>query len=104
NLAIQDAVAAANRLGGPLRNRGGTAGHFADVRGRRLFPTRATPPAPVFHPDNVPNRLLASRPTPAPPWAGPLLDRWPVLRRIPPRRVGVGFRPELGRALSRSRS
>src|SRR5207237_8231445 len=40
NLAIQDAVAAANRLAGPLRAGYVTDGDLAMVQRRRMFPTR----------------------------------------------------------------
>jgi 2-polyprenyl-6-methoxyphenol hydroxylase-like FAD-dependent oxidoreductase len=94
NLAIQDAVAAANRLLGPLR-----AGHIgtdvlADVQRRRTFPTRATQRLQLLVQDNILSRVLASRQMPAPPWPVRLINRCPLLQRIPARLVGVGFRPE----------
>jgi 2-polyprenyl-6-methoxyphenol hydroxylase-like FAD-dependent oxidoreductase len=94
NLAIQDAVAAANRLVGPLRNGVVSERDLSDVQGRRMFPTRATQRVQVFIHDKFLSRVLASRTTPAPPWPVRLLDRWPILRRIPARIVGLGFRPE----------
>jgi len=91
---IQDAVAAANRLVGPLRNGVVSERDLSDVQGRRMFPTRATQRVQVFIHDKFLSRVLASRTTPAPPWPVRLLDRWPILRRIPARIVGLGFRPE----------
>src|SRR5262249_5568059 len=94
NLAIQDAVAAANRLVGPLRNGAVSERDLSDVQRRRMFPTRATQRMQVFIHDKLLSRVLASRTTPAPPWVVRLLGHWPILQRIPARIVGLGFRPE----------
>ena len=94
NLAIQDAVAAANRLAEPLR--AGTVSEIdlAQVQRRRTFPTRATQWLQVQIQNKILSRVLASRKTPAPPWLLRLVDRCPLLQRIPARLVGIGFRPE----------
>jgi len=94
NLAIQDAVAAANRLVGPLRNGAVSECDLSDVQRRRMFPTRATQRIQVFIHDKFLSRVLASRTTPAPPWVVRLMGHWPILQRIPARIVGLGFRPE----------
>ncbi|HJZ32577.1 MAG TPA: FAD-dependent oxidoreductase [Hyphomicrobiaceae bacterium] len=94
NLAIQDAVAAANLLADPLRNERLTLRHLEAVQERRLFPTRATQRLQVLVQNNVLKRLLASHTTPKPPLPVRLLDRFPVLQRIPARLIGVGIRPE----------
>jgi 2-polyprenyl-6-methoxyphenol hydroxylase-like FAD-dependent oxidoreductase len=94
NLAIQDAVAAANILAGPL-----SAGHVSDddlenVERRREFPTRMTQRLQLFIHRNVIYRVVTSdRPTRVP-WYLRLLLSIPLVRRIPPRIIGVGFRPE----------
>jgi 2-polyprenyl-6-methoxyphenol hydroxylase-like FAD-dependent oxidoreductase len=94
NLAIQDAVAAANRLAGPLQTGAISTDALADVQRRRTFPTRATQRMQLLIQDNVLSRVLGSREAPSPPWPVRLLGRCPVLQRIPARLVGIGFRPE----------
>lgn len=103
NLAIQDAVAAANRLTGPLLNKTITERDLAGVQRRREFPTRATQRLQVFVQDRIIRRVLekgnqpaksASLPSGSLPLPLRLMNRFPILRRIPARIVGVGFRPE----------
>jgi 2-polyprenyl-6-methoxyphenol hydroxylase-like FAD-dependent oxidoreductase len=94
NLAIQDAVAAANRLAEPLRAGSVTEDDLAAVQRRRMFPTQATQWLQVFIQNNVLRRVLVSRVTPTPPWPVRLLGRSPLLQRIPARLVGLGIRPE----------
>ena len=91
NLAIQDAVAAANRLAAPLRAGAVSDDDLAAVQRRRTFPTRATQWLQVLVQNNVLSRVLASRQKPAPPWPVRLLSRCPLLQRIPARLVGVGL-------------
>jgi 2-polyprenyl-6-methoxyphenol hydroxylase-like FAD-dependent oxidoreductase len=94
NLAIQDAVAAANILADPLSR--GTPGPevLRSVQERRSFPTRATQSMQVFIQNNVIERVLdASKPVTLA-WPFKLIQKWPYLRRIPARFIGVGFRPE----------
>ncbi len=93
NLAIQDAVAAANILAEPLLTRAAHAAELASVQKRREFPTRATQRMQIAVQNNVIKRVLASRRIQAP-WILKLLDRWPLLQRIPARIIGMGFRPE----------
>src|SRR6185503_16177606 len=93
NLAIQDAVATANILAERLtRNTVGLA-DLERVQRRRDFPTRMTQSVQVFMQNNVIDRVLGNTDFRAP---APLklFNRWPFLRRIPARLVGVGFRPE----------
>src|SRR5258708_31831402 len=94
NLAIQDAVATANLLGEKLRQGTVTEGALRSVQGRRTFPTRATQRLQLAAQDNVIKRVLDSKEPLSPPRVLKLLERWPWLRRIPARLVGVGFRPE----------
>jgi len=92
NLAVQDAVAAANILAAPLRRGAVTTDDLANVQRRREWPTRATQWAQV----QIQNRII----TPVLGRAGTLplplrlMRRWPVLTRIPARLIGVGVRPE----------
>jgi 2-polyprenyl-6-methoxyphenol hydroxylase-like FAD-dependent oxidoreductase len=94
NLAIQDAVAAANILAAKLA--GGTMSDqdLQAVQRRREFPTRATQRLQIFIQNRIIRRVLAStRPLTAP-WPVKLQQRWSFLRRIPARIIGMGFRPE----------
>jgi 2-polyprenyl-6-methoxyphenol hydroxylase-like FAD-dependent oxidoreductase len=95
NLAIQDAVAAANILA-PVFARG-VAPSLDDlkrVQQRREFPTKMTQRLQMAVQNNVMTRMLALKEDPKPPLAVKLLNRYPFLRRIPARVVGIGFRPE----------
>ncbi len=94
NLAIQDAVAAANLLYKKLG-----AGNLSDsdlhaVQRRREFPTRATQKLQVVVQNRVIRRVLSTSQPLKLPLPLKLLRRWPYLRRIPARIIGIGFRPE----------
>ena len=105
NLAVQDAVATANLLAAALadgRPASALTPLLQQVQQRRMWPARATQAAQVM----LHRRLLApvvvasgagggaeGRP-PVPPWPMRLLDRFPVLRGLPARAVGMGVRPE----------
>ncbi len=94
NLAIQDAVAAANILARPLK--AGTPG-LADlmaVQRRRMPPTRITQALQLQLQNIVIRPALARAVPPRPPAAIRLLQRFPVLQRIPARVIGLGVRPE----------
>jgi 2-polyprenyl-6-methoxyphenol hydroxylase-like FAD-dependent oxidoreductase len=94
NLAIQDAVAAANLLYAPLQRGTPTAAELQAVQRRRELPTRLTQRMQVFMQDHVIFRTLKRGVPTRLPRAARLLNRFPVLRRIPARLVGLGFRPE----------
>jgi len=94
NLAIQDAVAAANILAAPLRAGSVTGQHLRAVQQRREWPTRMTQSHQLLVQNRLIRRVLNSTAPVAPPWPVQLAQRWPVLQRIPARLVGVGFRPE----------
>jgi 2-polyprenyl-6-methoxyphenol hydroxylase-like FAD-dependent oxidoreductase len=94
NLAIQDAVAAANILASPLRERAATPDHLRDVQRRREFPTRVTQRVQVFIQRKIISEVLSGTPRLDVPWLVKLAQRWPVLQRIPARLVGIGVRPE----------
>jgi 2-polyprenyl-6-methoxyphenol hydroxylase-like FAD-dependent oxidoreductase len=105
NLAIQDAVAAANILGPSFGQGTIPVGRLLEVQRRRMFPTRATQRLQVL----IQNRILAPTlgnraPIRSLAWPLKLLNSWPVLRRIPARIVGIGFRPEHVRRAARSQS
>ena len=94
NLAIQDAVATANILGGPLRRRAVTPDDLYRVQKRRAFPTRATQAMQVMIQNRMVNPMLHNGTTPKVPGLLRLAQRWPWLQRIPARLMGMGFRPE----------
>ena len=96
NLAVQDAVAAANLLYEPLLNGAVSLDHLGAVQKRRLFPTRMTQNAQVAIQKNVmaPVLGLDRSASISLPFPVRLLQRYPVLRRIPARLVGIGVRPE----------
>jgi 2-polyprenyl-6-methoxyphenol hydroxylase-like FAD-dependent oxidoreductase len=94
NLAIQDAVAAANILAEPLRARTLTTAHLEAVQRRREFPTRVTQRLQLLMQDRVVTRALEDDDAFTPPLAIRLMARFPVLRRIPARLIGMGVRPE----------
>ncbi len=94
NLAIQDAVAAANILAAPLRDHQLSSTHLAAVQRRRTFPTHFTQGFQALIHERVINRVLSTDQSIKTPWQVKLFDRLPALRRIPARVVGVGVRPE----------
>jgi 2-polyprenyl-6-methoxyphenol hydroxylase-like FAD-dependent oxidoreductase len=94
NLAIQDAVAAANLLGPKLQQNKVTESDLEAVQRRRSFPTRSTQRFQIMIQNNVIRKILGTDKTLSAPWVLKLLQRWPVLRRIPARVLGLGFRPE----------
>jgi 2-polyprenyl-6-methoxyphenol hydroxylase-like FAD-dependent oxidoreductase len=94
NLAIQDAIAAANLLAEPLRRRSLTLEDLRRVQRRRMFPTRVTQTIQVVLQNRVINPVLNSVTTPKAPAIIRLIQRWPWLQRIPGRVIGLGIRPE----------
>jgi 2-polyprenyl-6-methoxyphenol hydroxylase-like FAD-dependent oxidoreductase len=94
NLAIQDAVAAANILSEPLRRRDVTAQNLRAVQDRRTFPTHATQRMQLFIQERFLKRVLQSAGVPPLPLILRLVRAFPLLRRIPARLIGLGFRPE----------
>jgi 2-polyprenyl-6-methoxyphenol hydroxylase-like FAD-dependent oxidoreductase len=94
NLAIQDAVAAANILTGPLKAGTLSIEHLRAVQRRRTFPTKVTQQIQVLIQEHVLKRVLGEDKPVAAPWPLRLFNTFPVLRRIPARMIGVGVRPE----------
>jgi len=94
NLAVQDAVAAANLLAEPLRAGPPQLSDLEKVQRRRMFPTRFIQRLQVAIQDRIINRVLENDESITPPWPVQLFDQWPWLRRIPARVLGVGVRPE----------
>ena len=93
NLAIQDAVAAANILAEPLCRGADADPLLAKVQARRMLPVRIVQAMQRAAHRRVLGAALAGRVERAP-FAARLLDRTPVLQRIPARIVGLGVRRE----------
>jgi 2-polyprenyl-6-methoxyphenol hydroxylase-like FAD-dependent oxidoreductase len=94
NLAIQDAVAAANVLFEPLRDGQLAIEHLRRIQKRREWPTRVTQGLQVAVQRRIIARVLVETGPLKPPLAVRLLAKIPFLRRIPARIVGLGIRPE----------
>jgi 2-polyprenyl-6-methoxyphenol hydroxylase-like FAD-dependent oxidoreductase len=94
NLAVQDAVAAANILAESLRRGAVTVDTLKAIQRRREFPTRFTQRVQITLQNNLIGPALqgtGKRPR------APLLMKmmqWPLLRRIPGRVLALGVRPE----------
>src|SRR3989475_7602838 len=94
NLAIQDAVAAANILAGPLREGALTIDHLHRIQKRRELPTRVTQWLQVAIQRRIIARVLDETRPFEPPLLIRLAARFPLLRRIPGWLIGIGIRPE----------
>jgi 2-polyprenyl-6-methoxyphenol hydroxylase-like FAD-dependent oxidoreductase len=94
NLAVQDAVAAANILWRPLREGTLREDDLDYVQERREFPTRVTQRMQVFLQNKVINAALGTDKSVDAPLPLKLMSRFALLRRIPARLVGMGVRPE----------
>lgn len=94
NLAIQDAVAAANILAPKLAAGNVSESDLESVQRRREFPTRATQKLQIAVQNRVIRRVLGSSNPIKPPFLLRLFGRVTFLRRIPARVIGIGFRPE----------
>jgi 2-polyprenyl-6-methoxyphenol hydroxylase-like FAD-dependent oxidoreductase len=94
NLAIQDAVAAANLLGKKLAAGPVDTNDLKSVQNRRERPARATQRVQIFMHEHMLEPIFESPELLQPPLPLRLLERFPLLRRIPARMIGIGFRPE----------
>jgi 2-polyprenyl-6-methoxyphenol hydroxylase-like FAD-dependent oxidoreductase len=94
NLAVQDAVAAANLLWEPLREKRVTLDDLNAVQKRREFPTKATQRMQVFVQNNVLKKVLSGRGDLKVPWVLRLISHFPLFQRLPAYFIGVGARPE----------
>ena len=94
NLAIQDAVAAANALAAALARGDDPDPLLHKVQERRLWPTRIIQAGQKAAQDAVIGPVLAARTALEAPLAVRLMDRFPLLRRIPGRLIGLGVRRE----------
>jgi 2-polyprenyl-6-methoxyphenol hydroxylase-like FAD-dependent oxidoreductase len=100
NLAIQDAVATANLLADPLRERRVTEATLAQVQRRREFPTWATQQLQVLAHKGF--AKIFENPGPAQaPWQLRLAFSIPGVQRLTARTIGMGVRPEHVRSVRR---
>jgi 2-polyprenyl-6-methoxyphenol hydroxylase-like FAD-dependent oxidoreductase len=94
NLAVQDAVAAANILAEPLRGGTVTEETLAAVQKRREFPTKVTQRLQLVLQNNLIGPALQGEGgRPQAPLVMKMLQ-WPLLNRIPARVLALGIRPE----------
>jgi 2-polyprenyl-6-methoxyphenol hydroxylase-like FAD-dependent oxidoreductase len=95
NLAIQDAVAAGNMLAGPMTQGAETDRLLHRVQHRRQWPTALIQRGQQLAQDRIIGAVIrpGARFT-RPPWPVRMLNRFPLLRRIPGRVIGLGVRRE----------
>ena len=94
NLAVQDAVAAANILAAPLREGRVTEADLARVQKRRTFATRIIQRFQIAVQNRVVVSVLGSTGPLKAPFALRLLGNCPLLQRLPARMLGLGVRRE----------
>lgn len=94
NLAVQDAVAAANILAEPLRLDQAGDARLAAVQKRRDWPTRVTQQLQLTMQRRIIAPLLAGQGPVRPPAVLRWLTRIPLLRQLPARAIGLGVRSE----------
>jgi 2-polyprenyl-6-methoxyphenol hydroxylase-like FAD-dependent oxidoreductase len=94
NLAVQDAVAAANILAEPLQHGVASLENLRAVQQRRMFPTRVTQRLQLTLQNNIIGpALMGKGERPKAPLLLKILQ-WPLLRRLPGRLLALGVRPE----------
>src|SRR5262249_11479225 len=94
NLAIQDAVAAANRLAGSLREHRATERDLSEVQRRPELPTQFTQRLQLLIQNRVITNVLRGSADLKPPFALSLMAKMPLLPRLAARLIGIGIRPE----------
>ena len=94
NMAVQDAVAAANRLAGPLHVGRVTDEDLEAIQQRRTLPLRFTQWLQLTVQRRIIAQVLETRERPRPPAFLKLFNSFPILRRIPAQLIGIGIRPE----------
>jgi 2-polyprenyl-6-methoxyphenol hydroxylase-like FAD-dependent oxidoreductase len=94
NIAVQDAVAAANRLAAPLRTGAVSDEDLQAIQDRRTFPARMTQQIQLTMQNRIIGPALQGTREPKPPLLFKLFDAFPILRRLPARLLALGVRPE----------
>jgi 2-polyprenyl-6-methoxyphenol hydroxylase-like FAD-dependent oxidoreductase len=95
NYAIQDAIAAANALAGPLASGAVPASVLAGIQRRRVGTVRRMQRIQLYVHRRLSRSSAPLLPDTLPGWLRVLLRlAMPVVRRVSARVVGIGFRPE----------
>jgi 2-polyprenyl-6-methoxyphenol hydroxylase-like FAD-dependent oxidoreductase len=94
NMAVQDAVAAANRLAAPLKVGTVSDADLQAIEERRTLPVRFTQWLQLTIQKRLISRVLASQQRPKPPLLFKLFGMLPFLQRVPARLLAIGIRPE----------
>jgi 2-polyprenyl-6-methoxyphenol hydroxylase-like FAD-dependent oxidoreductase len=94
NIAVQDAVASANRLAAPLKAGATTDADLQAIQARRDFPARMTQKIQLTMQNRIIGPALQGTREPKPPVIFRLFDAFPRLRRIPGRLLALGIQPE----------
>jgi 2-polyprenyl-6-methoxyphenol hydroxylase-like FAD-dependent oxidoreductase len=94
NLAVQDAVAAANILAVPLREGRLSTEHLDQIQRRRTFPMKVIQKIQTTVQERLLDKILDAQEPMTAPFVVRLFDMIPFLQRIPARIVGIGVRPE----------
>ena len=94
NMAVQDAVATANRLAGPLKAGTVTTDDLQAIQDRRMLPVRFTQAIQLTIQNRLVSPALEGEQRPKPPLLFKLVALFPMLGRIPARLLAVGIRPE----------
>lgn len=95
NLAIQDAVAAANILAGPLAAGSAVDHLLGEVQRRRMLSTRLVQAIQrAAQTRLIAGVILKNVQITGAPWQVRLMQRFPILQRIPAYAIGIGFRSE----------
>ena len=94
NLAVQDAVAAANILAAPLRLGQLSNDRLDQVQRRRTLPMKIIQRMQITVQKQIIDRVLGADGPASAPFVFRLFNTFPFLRRIPARIIGIGVRPE----------
>ncbi len=94
NLAVQDAVATANRLAAPLKSGTVTDDDLQAIQDRRMLPVRFTQWLQLTIQRRIISRVLEGQERPKPPLLFKLTKIFPALQRLPAYLLGLGIRPE----------
>lgn len=95
NLAVQDAIATANIIVGPLKAGTLDDSHLAAVARRRLWPTRVTQTIQRIAQRRFVEKMLDASTEVRAPAALRVMQKIPQLQALPARLIGIGVRPEI---------
>lgn len=94
NLAVQDAIATANIIAGPLKAGTLNDSHLAAVARRRLWPTRVTQTIQRIAQRRFVEKMLDASTEVRAPAVLRVMQKIPQLQALPARLIGIGVRPE----------